>query len=253
LVRLLLREKNQVRQGREKKDYKLLFQEMAERVVISAASASACNGNGLLVQTSGAQYTVCGSQNQNPGGSPRFQLPSSRFNPNGEMQQTDTSSSSQVQEDVNFVGAVAEADAFEIAASKLVAQCKNVSSTAERIAEQLISDHTNMDNQLKELLQVLSICQVPVQPVQLTDKHQSILQSLKKQSKSSTTKFTQQFYDTQKSAHEQLISTFEDYISKGNNADLMLFAKQYLPTLKRHLVLVQQGMRNLQQSKKQNK
>jgi putative membrane protein len=128
-----------------------------------------------------------------------------------------------------FVNKVTISDMFEVKSGKLAAK-KAKHEDVKDFGEQMVDDHTETTEDLKELVKDENI-KVDM-PSKLDDKHQSNLEKLKEVSGA---KFDTVYVPMQVLAHEQAANLFEDYSKSGDNEALKEWAADTVPTLKEHL------------------
>jgi len=128
-----------------------------------------------------------------------------------------------------FVNKVTVSDMFEVKSGKLAAK-KAQHEDVKDFGEQMVDDHTETTEDLKELVKDENI-KVDM-PSKLDDKHQANLDKLKE---ASGVKFDRVYVPMQVLAHEQAVNLFEDYSKSGDNEALKEWAADTVPTLKDHL------------------
>jgi putative membrane protein len=126
-----------------------------------------------------------------------------------------------------FVKNAAITDMFEIQAGKL-AQDKANDPAYKDFAKMIVDDHTKTSDKLKDMQPKLGT----QLPTALDAKHKGLIDKLQSASGAA---FENQFKAAQVDGHKAAIKMFENYASKGDNADLKQFAQNTLPTLKEHL------------------
>ena len=128
-----------------------------------------------------------------------------------------------------FVTKVTISDMFEVKSGKLAAK-KAKHEDVKDFGEQMVDDHTETTEDLKELVKDENI-KVDM-PSKLDDKHEANLDKLKEVSGA---KFDTVYVPMQVLAHEQAVNLFEDYSKSGDNEALKEWAADTVPTLKEHL------------------
>jgi len=128
-----------------------------------------------------------------------------------------------------FVNKVTVSDMFEVKTGKLAAD-KAKSEDVRDFGEQMVDDHTETTEDLKELVKDEKI-DVKM-PTSLDERHKDQLDKLKKLSGAD---FDRAYVPTQVVAHEQAVTLFEDYSKSGDNEALKDWASDTLPALKEHL------------------
>jgi putative membrane protein len=131
---------------------------------------------------------------------------------------------------VQFVPAATSSNTFEIQSSRLALQ-RSRNPEVRRFAQQMIRDH-NMAG--RRMMAAARAGGVPAPRPMLNDKHQAMLDSVR-----SASDFDAAYMDAQLAAHQEAVALFTSYSSTGDNAELVVFAKETLPTLQMHLDHVQ--------------
>jgi putative membrane protein len=128
-----------------------------------------------------------------------------------------------------FVNKAAISDMFEVKSGKLAAK-KAKNEDVRDFGEQMVEDHTETTEDLKELVKDENI-KVEM-PASMDERHTEQLNKLKALSGA---EFDRAYVPTQVLAHEQAVNLFEDYSKTGDNDSLKEWASDTLPTLKGHL------------------
>lgn len=127
----------------------------------------------------------------------------------------------------NFVDKAWNINNFEIQAGR---EAQNKAKTRDFLdyARRIVRDHTNIDDELKPILQQSGINA----PNALDKEHQNLLQQL-----TSTTgaRFEERFRTQQIDGHEKAVKLFESYAKTGQNPELKRWAQNAIPTLENHL------------------
>jgi putative membrane protein len=126
-----------------------------------------------------------------------------------------------------FVTQAAQGNLAEIQLGQL-AQKKAASTEVKQYGQQMITDHTQAHNQLKQLAAQKKLT-VP-QSVSEQDK-----QVAEKLSKLSGPNFDQAYMNQMVQDHQKTISLFQREAEQGQDPDLKAFATKTLPTLQQHL------------------
>lgn len=130
--------------------------------------------------------------------------------------------------DRNFLRDAAHAGIAEVQASQLAAT-KSSDAAVKEFAQQMITDHTNANNKLKQLAAAKGIS-LPTEPSAVQMKS---IQSLKDLAGS---KFDRQFMaEFGTKAHQEAVALFRKETEGGQDNDVKSFAQQTLPTLEKHL------------------
>ncbi len=129
--------------------------------------------------------------------------------------------------DRTFVEKAASGGLFEIRSSQR-ALTQDLSPTNKEMAEMLITDHTMANEELRRIAlskgMLLSDDLLPAQS-----------DMLKQLSETTGALVNEKFVALQIQAHQDAIALFEDYAHNGSDVELMNFADDTLPTLKKHL------------------
>ncbi|MCQ4190436.1 DUF4142 domain-containing protein [Methylocystis suflitae] len=127
----------------------------------------------------------------------------------------------------NFLDKAWNINNFEIQAGR---EAQNKANTQEFLdyARRIVRDHTNMDNELKPIVQQdrLNV------PNALDKEHQNLLQQL---SSMTGARFEERFRTQQIDGHEKAVKLFESYAKNGQNPELKRWAHSAIPTLENHL------------------
>jgi putative membrane protein len=116
---------------------------------------------------------------------------------------------------------------YEVQAGQIALQ-KSDSAKIRDIANMLVNDHTNANNELKKIAQQKNINL----PTELDSKHRDLITQLEKADKAS---FDQEFLRQQAQAHRETIRLFEDQTKNGKDDQAKQFATNTLPKLQQHL------------------
>jgi putative membrane protein len=128
-----------------------------------------------------------------------------------------------------FVTKAAMNDIAEIEASTLAVRMAK-SDKSKVFADKMITDHTEISNELKALVSSGQVkAQLPVAMGKAQWDQVSKLQSL------SGAEFTKEYNRMQVAEHKDAVSLFELYAKSGDNAPLKAFAVKYLPRLQDRL------------------
>ena len=130
--------------------------------------------------------------------------------------------------DKQFLLAAAQAGATEIAASK-DASGKAASVSVKEFADQMVTDHTKVADELKKLASSKKLT-VPDQP----DAKQQVI--IKKLAALEGQKFDRQYAaDIGVSAHKDAVALFTKASNSAQDPDIKAFATKTLPSLEHHL------------------
>ena len=133
--------------------------------------------------------------------------------------------------DRKFLQEAAEGGLAEIAAGKL-AQERGASEQVKEIGNALVEDHTQANQKLMEIAEGEGIDL----PNEIGRKKQKALSKLEQ---ASGEDFDRQFLRQQEKAHRQNIARFEQAAEQSENEAIKQFAADTLPTLQKHLQLIQ--------------
>ena len=133
--------------------------------------------------------------------------------------------------DRNFARAAASGGLSEVELGRL-ADHKGQSSELRSFGQRMVDDHSQTNNQLKELA---AAANVPLPNVPGPE-GQAMRERLDKMQGDA---FDRDYIQGQISAHQQTVQLFEYEIGSGQDAQLKNFAAQTLPVLMRHLEIAQ--------------
>ena len=130
--------------------------------------------------------------------------------------------------DKQFLSKAADAGSTEIAASK-VAQSKSSNAEVKKFADAMVTDHTKVADELKQLASSKQI-EVSDQPGK---KHQVQIDKL---SRLEGAQFDKEYAATiGVAAHKEAVKLFTDASQKASDPDIKAFAAKTLPALQHHL------------------
>lgn len=132
-----------------------------------------------------------------------------------------------------FVSEAALSDMFETATSELAAI--RADEPTRGFAARMNEDHQKTSSELSMLVKP-HVTDWPL-PERLNDKHQAMLDELKKLDGRA---FTEQYHRYQVSTHEDAVTLFQLYGESGDDAKLKAFAQKTLPHLQGHLKMAQE-------------
>jgi len=138
--------------------------------------------------------------------------------------------------DKNFATKAVQGGVAEIQIGEL-AKKSTQNKAVHTLADELIKDHTQANNELQEKTRKLHF----LLPVSTDTTHQSEVVSL---SKLKDENFDQQFLKQLKMDHQKTISLFSDEATKGQCKELKDFAAQTLPKLQHHLSMIEKAEQN---------
>ncbi|MCP6757330.1 MAG: DUF4142 domain-containing protein [Fischerella sp. CENA71] len=126
-----------------------------------------------------------------------------------------------------FVIQAAQGNLAEIELGKL-AQQKATGNEVKQYAQQMIADHTQAHNQLKQLAAQKKL----TVPQSLSKQDKQVAANL---SKLSGTKFDRAYMNQMVQDHKKTVSLFQREAEQGQDPDLKAFANTTLPILQQHL------------------
>lgn len=128
----------------------------------------------------------------------------------------------------HFLTQVMSANRFEIESSQLARE-KSDDHAVLALADMIILDHTAAGEKLEALLSEHPA--KPSEPTALTPKHEKMLSQLQN---AEGADFQTLYIDMQSQAHIEAVGLFRAYAGSGDDAALVGFAKETLPTLETH-------------------
>ena len=137
-------------------------------------------------------------------------------------------------EAVAFAKKVASANTFEIQSSEL-AKDRSQSSDVKSFAEQMIKDHTKAGNDFRS-----AVAEAHISPPPREEPNAKQTATLAKLKNAQGAAFDKAYVSAQLNAHKKAVSLFRKYAKRGRTAPLKEFAQSTLPTLERHLSMVQE-------------
>jgi putative membrane protein len=132
---------------------------------------------------------------------------------------------------VDFVKEAAIGGMYEVEAAK-IAQQKATDEQTRKFAQQMVTDHSKANDQLKAKAKAANI----EIPTALDKSHQDKIDKMKSKSPQD---FTKDYRSDMVSDHKTDVSLFERYSKGGDNAELKAWAGATLPTLQHHLQMAQ--------------
>ena len=132
----------------------------------------------------------------------------------------------------DFVRQASIVNQFTIASSQLAVKQATMPEVKD-FAQAMIADHTKVADTLKSTLvsSDLGISSTK----QLDEMHEKTLDGLKS---ASSENFDNLYIQAQSDTHDEAVSLFKSYAKNGDNAALIKFASDTLPTLERHQVRI---------------
>jgi putative membrane protein len=133
--------------------------------------------------------------------------------------------------DSTFINQAAMGGLDEVQDGQLASQ-KAARPAVRQFAQQMVTDHTQINQQLTALAQRKGVTP-PTQPdPQQTAEYQK-MQSLRGHS------FDRAYVHDQLTDHQQAVQLFQQEAQQGTDPDVKAFAQQTLPTLQQHLQMVE--------------
>lgn len=129
----------------------------------------------------------------------------------------------------DFADRVTVANKFEIYASELALKFAE-SDEIRSFAKQMIDDHKKADEDLEAALQDADI-ELPIDAMDIALTGKFVLLRAFSAEKG----FDSSYISQELEAHEEAVSTFNDYVARGEIPALRAFATKTLPTLEHHL------------------
>jgi putative membrane protein len=139
--------------------------------------------------------------------------------------------------DQQFVDEAAQGGMAEVKLGQLASQ-KASSATVKQFGQQMVSDHTQANNQLKQLAARKGIALA-------TDIGKENQETMNQLTKLSGAEFDRQYIQHMTDDHTKDVASFQREAQQGQDPDLKAWAAQTLPTLQRHLQQVRSVQENL--------
>ncbi|MGN6369648.1 MAG: DUF4142 domain-containing protein [Phycisphaerae bacterium] len=214
-------------------------------VALSMAACSSTNGwwnHGSSRDSANDNGTSMADGTGNMGANQRADNGSSASMNTDQGQGENARSGNVSEQDRQFVQQASEGGMYEVKSSQLALQ-KTQDARVRMIAQHMIHDHTQANQQLKQTAQQdgLSAASQP------GDQQQQMIEQLQKLN---GTDFDQQYIQQQTQAHQETIALFQKEASNGQDA-LRSFAAQTLPTLQQHLQMIRGNGNNNMSSERQ--
>jgi len=139
------------------------------------------------------------------------------------------SSSTLSHADSSFLKDAAEAGLAEVQEGQL-AESNAKDAQVKSFGEQMVTDHTKANDQLKALAQSKNV-DVPTEP--------SMMQraSVKHLASAKDAAFDKRYASDAVSDHQKVVKLFQKEASQGHDPDVKAFAQQMLPALQHHLAM----------------
>ncbi|MGE7990532.1 DUF4142 domain-containing protein [Pseudomonas sp. NPDC089554] len=126
----------------------------------------------------------------------------------------------------DFVDAATEAGIAEVVTGNLAKE-KSQNADIRQFAQQMVTDHTQANQQLGDIARTLDIS-VPDEAA-LTDKVKKMILEWREES------FDKAYIDNQVDAHETAVQLFRKEAQSSDKPELKAFASEKLPALEQHL------------------
>lgn len=126
----------------------------------------------------------------------------------------------------DFVDEAAQGGINEVESAKLALE-KSTATDVKAFAQQMVDDHTKVNQELMSLAHKLDI-KVPDE-ASLTARAKKMILEMRDES------FDQAYIDSQVEAHEKTVALFEKESQSKDDAQLKAFAQSTLPQLRMHL------------------
>ncbi len=136
-----------------------------------------------------------------------------------------------------FIRAADQIDLAEVKLGK-VAEEHATSATVKKFGERMVRDHSSMNKELREITSKKGIALEE----QLDQKHQELMDQL---SKLKGEEFDLAYTKDMVSGHEKAIEQFENEAKNGRDSDVKAWAEKWLPTLREHLTLAQDAVKDV--------
>jgi putative membrane protein len=133
--------------------------------------------------------------------------------------------------DTTFVADAADAGMLEVQLGKLAAS-KGSSAEVKKFGENMVTDHTKANDELKQLAQKKGI----KVPETLTPKSQKKYEDL---SKKTGADFDKAYAELMVKDHQEVIAKFRKQSQTGKDPDLKAWAQNKIPTLEHHHMMAQ--------------
>ncbi len=134
---------------------------------------------------------------------------------------------SDLKEDAEFAVHAADGGLFEVRASEL-AQSKATNPGVKEIAQMMIQDHTQSNNQLKEIASRKDI----QLPTSISEDKQDKYENLAEEE---SDEFDKKYINEMIDSHEKMIKKFRDHSDEANDSEIQDWVAQQIPTLEKHL------------------
>ena len=134
-------------------------------------------------------------------------------------------------QDRSFVDNAASGGLDEVQDAQLAEQ-KATSPDVKQFASQMITDHTQANQELMQIAQSKGIS-LPKAPMRTEQRETEKMKEL------SGSQFDRQYAKEQVKDHQKTVALFEKEADAGQDTELKAFAQKYLPKLQQHLQMAQ--------------
>lgn len=134
---------------------------------------------------------------------------------------------SDIKDDAEFAVQAADRGLFEVRASEL-AQSKATDPNIRDMAEMMIEDHRQANNELQEIASRKNI----QLPTAISDDQKDKYEDLAEKDGSD---FDEEYLDKMIDSHEEMIDNFRSHVDDTNDPDIQNWVSQQIPTLEQHL------------------
>lgn len=133
--------------------------------------------------------------------------------------------------DATFINMAGTSGIEEMTFGQL-AQTKASSAAVRRFAQQMVTDHTMVNQQLMALAQRKQM----TPPSSMDMRHEQLLQQLQGMKGRA---FDRAYIEGQVQDHQMAVQAFQTEAQSGTDPEVRAFAQQYLPALQQHLQMAQ--------------
>jgi putative membrane protein len=133
--------------------------------------------------------------------------------------------------DHRFIDEAATGGMAEVQEGQL-AQQKASSSEVKQFASQMVTDHTEANNELVQIAQSKGVTP-PAHPTRAERKSENGMKRL------SGAAFDRHYASEQVKDHQKTVALFQKEANSGTDPELKAFAQKYLPKLQQHLQMAQ--------------
>jgi putative membrane protein len=197
-------------------------------MILSGAAALSMIGCGDGAATNTTVVANANSKMANATSNAIVVVNSNTANANGKIVDTiDKSASSTATTPEGFMTEAAKGGMAEVELSKM-ALPKLKDAAVKQFAQQMISEHTRANNELKALAAKKKV----TLPTELDADHKATAADMNSMSGAD---FDKDYVNAMVADHEKSVALFQSQASSGTDADAKAFAAKTLPTLQKHL------------------